>query len=373
MSIMLDENIKRFRKERGLTQEQLAEALGVTVGAVYKWENGRSTPEISMLLQLADLFGVSLDALVGFEAQNGSAAALDERIFELQRQKKYSDAITEAEKALLRYPNNFYIVYRAGSLYGVAGGEQNNHKYLRRAIELLERTITLLEQNTSPEISEAVIRGDIAQHYIVLGNVEKGVEILKKYNIKGIYNPILALAYTVSDYFRINPSGDIKEAEPYLSGSFFNIMNTSAMTMLAYGSYYYHAGDYARGCEAYLWLANILESMKVDKNAVACVDKIIALSYCDAAAHSLLLGETKKAEEYLRLSYTVAKRFDQKPIYDITNLKFCVGDLGKAVAYDTLGKSAIALIEENIAANGMTDTLGAIWQKIKNETNGGAQ
>ena len=36
MSIMLDENIKRFRKERGLTQEQLAEALGVTVGAVYK-------------------------------------------------------------------------------------------------------------------------------------------------------------------------------------------------------------------------------------------------------------------------------------------------------------------------------------------------
>ncbi|MBP3378290.1 MAG: helix-turn-helix domain-containing protein [Clostridia bacterium] len=179
MSIMLDENIKRFRKERGLTQEQLAEALGVTVGAVYKWENGRSTPEIEMLLQLADLFEVSLDALIGFEAQNGSATALDERIFELQRQKKYADAITEAEKALLRYPNNFYIVYRAGSLYGVAGGEQNNHKYLRRAIELLERTITLLEQNTSPEINEAVIRGDIAQHYIALGNVEKGVEILK--------------------------------------------------------------------------------------------------------------------------------------------------------------------------------------------------
>jgi len=41
------------------------------------------------------------------------------------------------------------------------------------------------------------------------------------------------------------------------------------------------------------------------------------------------------------------------------------------VAYDTLGESAIALIEENIAANGMTDTLGAIWQKIKSEICGG--
>ncbi len=99
MELKLADSIKRLRKERSLTQEQLAEALGVTVGAVYKWENGRSVPEIGMLLQLADLFEVSLDALVGFEAQNGSAAALDERIFELQRQKKYDDAITEAEKA----------------------------------------------------------------------------------------------------------------------------------------------------------------------------------------------------------------------------------------------------------------------------------
>ncbi len=90
MEILLHENIKRRRKERGLTQEQLSEALGVTVGAVYKWENGRSVPEIGMLLQLADLFEISLDALVGFEMQNSSVAATDERIFELQRQKKYA-------------------------------------------------------------------------------------------------------------------------------------------------------------------------------------------------------------------------------------------------------------------------------------------
>lgn len=373
MSMKLHDNIKQHRKERGLTQEQLSEALGVTVGAVYKWENGRSVPEIEMLLQLADLFEVSLDALVGFEAQNGSATALDERIFELQRQKKYAEAITEAEKALLRYPNNFRIVYRAGSLYGLAGGEQNNHKYLRRAIELLERTITLLSQNTSPEVNEAVIRGDIAQHYIILGEVEKGVEILKKYNINGIYNPILALTYTGSDYFRIRQNGDFREAEPYLSSSFFNIMNSSAMTMLAYGSYYYHAKDYSSARDAYLWLANILESMKLDRNAEACVDKIIALSYCGSAANSLLLGETEKAEEYLRLAYTVAERFDKTPMYNITNLKFCVGDLEKAVAYDTLGESAIASIEEQISANEMTDTLSTLWQKIKSEINGGVE
>ena len=371
MNIKLEENIKSLRKERQLTQEQLAEALGVTVGAVYKWENGRSVPEIGMLLQLADLFEVSLDALVGFEVQNKSIEATDERIFELQRQKKYSEAVSEAEKALLRYPHNFTIVYRAGTVYGIAGSEQNNHKYLRRAIELLEHTISLLAQNTSPEVNEAVIQGDIAQYHILLGNVEKGVEILQKYNIKGIYSPIIALTYTGNDYFRIKPNEDFRKAEPYLSSSFFNILNTSALAMLSYGSYYHHLGDYENSREAYLWLANILESMKVDKSAVAYVDKIVALSYCGAAGHSLLLGEAEKAEEYLHLSYTIATRFDQNPVYDITNLKFCVGDLDKVVTYDSLGESAMELIEEQIKSNKNIDTIGAIWQKIKCESFGG--
>ena len=42
MNISLSENIRSLRKERKLTQEQLAEVLGVTTGAVYKWESGVS-------------------------------------------------------------------------------------------------------------------------------------------------------------------------------------------------------------------------------------------------------------------------------------------------------------------------------------------
>lgn len=42
MKVTLSENIKRFRKERKMTQEQLAEAMGVSVSAVHKWESGGS-------------------------------------------------------------------------------------------------------------------------------------------------------------------------------------------------------------------------------------------------------------------------------------------------------------------------------------------
>lgn len=47
MRLKLSENIKKFRKERKMTQEQLAEAMGVSASAVYKWESNQSTPEIA--------------------------------------------------------------------------------------------------------------------------------------------------------------------------------------------------------------------------------------------------------------------------------------------------------------------------------------
>ena len=60
MTLTLAENIRVQRRQRGLTQEQLAEALGVTTGAVHKWEAGASTPELSMIVELADFFDLSV-------------------------------------------------------------------------------------------------------------------------------------------------------------------------------------------------------------------------------------------------------------------------------------------------------------------------
>ena len=50
MKSRLAENIKTFRKERKMTQEQLAEAMGVTAGAVYKWESKQSNPDLNLII-----------------------------------------------------------------------------------------------------------------------------------------------------------------------------------------------------------------------------------------------------------------------------------------------------------------------------------
>lgn len=57
-------NLKIYRKENGLTQEEVAEKLGVSRQAVAKWENGDTLPDIENCIALADLYGTTVDILV---------------------------------------------------------------------------------------------------------------------------------------------------------------------------------------------------------------------------------------------------------------------------------------------------------------------
>ncbi len=62
---ILATNIQKFRKNLGLTQEDLANTLGVTFQAVSKWENAKAAPDITLLPTMAELFGCYIDELFG--------------------------------------------------------------------------------------------------------------------------------------------------------------------------------------------------------------------------------------------------------------------------------------------------------------------
>ena len=67
--LKLSDNIVRLRHEKKLTQEELADFMGVTKASVSKWEKGINTPDLLLLPQLAAFFDVTIDKLVGYEAQ----------------------------------------------------------------------------------------------------------------------------------------------------------------------------------------------------------------------------------------------------------------------------------------------------------------
>ncbi|MDE6592285.1 MAG: helix-turn-helix domain-containing protein [Oscillospiraceae bacterium] len=80
MKIVIDEVLKKLRSQKGLTQEALAEKMGVSVQAVSKWENGLSCPDIGLLPGMAEFLGVTADYLLTgrvASAANVASAALD--------------------------------------------------------------------------------------------------------------------------------------------------------------------------------------------------------------------------------------------------------------------------------------------------------
>lgn len=79
MREIFGENLKRIRAEKAITQEQLAERLGITAQAVSKWECAQSCPDTEILVALADVLEVSLDALLrGGEGEPAQLGVLPE-------------------------------------------------------------------------------------------------------------------------------------------------------------------------------------------------------------------------------------------------------------------------------------------------------
>lgn len=72
MELTIGKKLKNLRRERELTQEELAAHLGISFQAVSKWERGEGYPDITMLPVLAKYFGVTTDALLGMDG--GKAA-----------------------------------------------------------------------------------------------------------------------------------------------------------------------------------------------------------------------------------------------------------------------------------------------------------
>ena len=67
MNFKLADNLQLLRKQKGITQEELAEVFGVTSQSISKWELGINCPDITMLPKIADYYRVSIDELVGYK------------------------------------------------------------------------------------------------------------------------------------------------------------------------------------------------------------------------------------------------------------------------------------------------------------------
>lgn len=363
MKIKLAENIRTLRKNHSLTQEQLAEALGVTTGAVYKWESGLSIPEIKLIMEIADLFEISVDVLLGYEQQNGNIENRAARIEQCIKEKNFEEAVVEAEKALKKYPNIFDIVYISAVMYQCKFSEEKDENALERSNELYRHAITLLYQNKDSHINEVTILNHIAENYLLAEKTEQALEILKQNNICGINDSLIGFTYAI---ILKQP----QEASRYLIMSFANTLGQISRTLLGLANMYTELKDEA-GMEALLWLIDFLDSIKIQKDSLAFTDKAKAGFMAQYAVWKAEFGDLEQAKESVTNAYSLAKQFDAAPIYNMQGIRFFDGEADTAVFYDSMGKTAMETIE-NILFDKKNKKeaqklVQDIWRELTNE------
>lgn len=132
MELNIGSNIKRLRKAKNLTQENLADLLNISCAAVSKWENADSYPDITMLFPLASIFEVTVDELMGYDTAHTNMEI--ERILSEYQEHHMLGHFAECEEMICRarkqYPNDYRIMNKY--MWHFAGGSADNDLELLR-------------------------------------------------------------------------------------------------------------------------------------------------------------------------------------------------------------------------------------------------
>ena len=181
MELNIGTNIKRLRLAKGLTQEQLAELLTISTAAVSKWEAKNTYPDITMLFPLAEIFGVSVDELLGYDEAKAKADVdkhlTDYRV--LRVDGRFSQASELIKTARRKYPHDYRIMN--AYMWDIVGGTAGNcsENLLKNQEELLQICNCILESCTEDNLRAEAINMK-AKLLHAQGNTEEALDLLSR-------------------------------------------------------------------------------------------------------------------------------------------------------------------------------------------------
>lgn len=116
--VNIGETIFNLRKDKKLTQEQLASMVGVSAGAVSKWENGNSVPDITLLAPLARTLDTSIDDLLSFQSQLSDKDVIEikQELINIFLHEGYAAGEAKSLQYINEYTNSIHLKYEVANL-----------------------------------------------------------------------------------------------------------------------------------------------------------------------------------------------------------------------------------------------------------------
>jgi len=358
--------ISTNRKEKGITQEELANHLGVSKPAVSKWESGQSYPDILLLPVLASYFNITVDQLIGYEPQmtKEDIRKLYHRLAKEFAKSPFEKVYTECEEYIRKYFSCWQLQFQMGLLLinhpNLAGTPERIKEILERALEIFCRieklsedvslqkqaiqlqalcylslqqpveAIDLLEKLNEPLIQTETI---LVKAYQMKGDKAKAIEYLQGHT----YVNLISMLCSAPDFFMMNADQpekmdqfyrifiklcEIFEVEELHPAMLVNIYLTAAQVYTTQGrinvalnclelySDLIHKSEHGKftlhGNHIFDVLDNYIKSMDVEAEAPRS-DEVIWKDLKDAVLHNPYFVILEKEERFLRIKRRIEK------------------------------------------------------------------
>lgn len=304
MRLLIGENIKRFRREKELTQEELAEVLGVSYQSVSRWENNLCYPDMELLPAIAEFFGTTVDKLLGMSnaiKEKNVKRYLDDFQFAISR-GDVAECIRIARAGVAEYPNDYILLNKLMYALFIAGDEDGNIPEWKENMQIYDAEITSLGERIMKYCPDQNIRLDatarLAFNHCEMGRKEVG---------RAIYETLPSQEYCKEAQIWWGLNDD--EKLPFLRNKIRQ--------------------DY-ESLKSYMWI--LAKSGYIpDESAVCIFNKIFDLDtvisdgnllvndweitsiHCDIAKIYARLKDAENLYKHLKIAADAAKCFDQRP------------------------------------------------------------
>lgn len=184
-TVFIGNKILKGRKERKITQEELANKVGVSAGAVCKWETGNSVPDITLLAPLARALATTIDELLSFTPELSEADVIQKKkeITSVFITSGYVAGEERCRKLLNEYPNSIYLKLKMAELlqiYAMMPDNKDEELYKARLGYALSLLDAVIESKEIKYVSQGLF--DVASIQMLLENYEESEKAVRRLN-----------------------------------------------------------------------------------------------------------------------------------------------------------------------------------------------
>ncbi len=308
---MLGQKIAQLRKEKGISQEQLAELLSTSRQAVSKWERGDSYPDLDRLKDLAVIFHVSIDYLFEFDLASTSVDAMLKRMEKAIDENCFDIAIEEIRLIVSVNENHFDLLLKASAYLMNCWSTHHDEALVDMALEYSQKALTFFRPDNASKITLNELKRIIAVFLVMSQRYEEAKRFIEQNQVEHVE------AFLAEAEFLL---GNHAQANALVSSSFLrgviDILNSNHIQVRLLLS----AGKPNEALDLAQWTISFIRS--VEKKEGFALGSVFVFTFFEAICQKMLGLDADDALSFLKENrVNIASRVD-----DTESLKFYYGE-----------------------------------------------